>query len=163
MPPRISITARLVADLIQTAGATHVNDDDAALPTGTWFSSATSRPLPAARSSIVFPRTRPVEHGGGRLRYGPCHCGALSQKGWDAGGSRRQGTHIDTEVQTVGGGEAIQVTAGDHFDDEMPPAFIADQQCSDEQGVQEIWVADAWRFCTRRWSGWWPSRKSLRS
>ena len=145
--PRISITARLVADLIQTAGATHVMTMMLHSPQVHGFFSIPADPL---TSRPVFNR-----HFQGRdlsstvvvaPDMGHAKSAARFAKGLGmpvAAGDKERIS--DTEVQISGlVGQSVQ---GNRraiiYDDEVATggSIVAISQILIEQGIQEIWVA----------------------
>ncbi len=145
--PRISITARLVADLIQTAGATHVMTMMLHSPQVHGFFSVPADPL---TSRPVFNRHFQGRDLSGTVVVAPdmghAKSAARFAKGLGmpvAAGDKERIS--DTQVQINGlVGQPIQ---GHHraiiYDDEISTggSIAGISQVLIEQGIQEIWVA----------------------
>jgi ribose-phosphate pyrophosphokinase len=145
--PRISITARLVADLIQTAGATHVMTMMLHSPQVHGFFNVPTDPL---TSRPVFNRHFEGRDLSGTVVVAPdmghAKSAALFAKGLGIPVAAGDKTRIsDTEVQISGlVGQPIQ---GHHraiiYDDEISTGGSVEgiSQVLIKQGIQEIWVA----------------------
>ena len=168
--PRISITARLVADLLKTAGATHVMSMLFHSPQVHGFFSLPTDPLSSWQVFKQYLKSRDLnEYHFGLAGYGTGEiCGTFCTGPGDPDRGREQGTYFRYEGQNQRPGR--QPGRGHKcaliYDDEIATGGSIHELCRVliEEGIEEIWSCVPTVYSpAAAWNGWQTFHRSVRS
>lgn len=145
--PRISITARLIADLLQTAGATHVMTMVLHSPQVHGFFSMPTDPL---TSRPVFRRYFQGRDLSGTIVVAPDmgHANSAARFAKDLGlpvtaGNKQRVSDLEVHISGIVGQQVRGYHRALIFDDEIARgnSILELSRILIEQGIQEIWIA----------------------